>query len=187
MDLDMPIAQPIETVADEAAEFAAALVEAQQPLLRLARRLVFDREEARDLVQATLADAIERRHQLRDRKAAPLWLRRILVSRAMSYLRRRRLKQRIGELLGLGAVEPSDTAPPADEALASARRLASLERALRHLPPQQATAFTLRYLEGLDLDEVTAAMGVGRGTVRTHLYRALQALRAELGDAGGGR
>ena len=46
------------------------------------------------------------------------------------------------------------------------------------LPAQQATAFSLRYLEGLELDAIADAMNIGRGTVRIHLYRALQKLKA---------
>jgi RNA polymerase sigma-70 factor (ECF subfamily) len=151
------------------------LVESEQAaLLRLARRLVWDGEEARDLVQATLADAYEKRHTLRDSKAGPAWLRRILVSRAMGFLRRRRVWNLVREALELGPVPP----PSPEERFAGAERWHALGRALRSLPAQQATAFSLRYLEGLDLDAIADAMNIGRGTVRIHLYRALRKLKA---------
>ncbi len=152
-----------------------ALVEGEQAaLLRLARRLVWDGEEARDLVQSTLADAYEKRHTLRDPKAGPAWLRRILVSRAMGHLRRRRVWNLVREVLDLGpAPQPSP-----EERFAGAERWRAFGRALRTLPAQQATAFSLRYLEGLDLDAIADAMNIGRGTVRIHLYRALQKLKA---------
>ncbi|XXF80853.1 sigma-70 family RNA polymerase sigma factor [Myxococcaceae bacterium GXIMD 01537] len=153
-----------------------ALVEGEQAgLLRLARRLVWDAEEARDLVQATLADAYEKRAGLRDAQAAPAWLRRILVSRAMGHLRRRRVWSALREALEWGPPAPR---PTPEESFAGAERWLAFGRALRALPAQQATAFTLRYLEGLDLDAVAEAMGIGRGTVRIHLYRALQKLKA---------
>ncbi|QSQ15092.1 RNA polymerase sigma factor [Myxococcus landrumensis] len=153
-----------------------ALLEAEQGALsRLARRLVWDGEEARDLVQASLADAYEKRHLLRDAKAGPAWLRRILVSRAMGHLRRRRVWGLIRESLNGGsALELSP-----EERFEGVERWRALGRAVRALPAQQATAFTLRYLEGLDLDSIAEAMGIGRGTVRIHLYRALKKLKAE--------
>ncbi|MFP2904407.1 RNA polymerase sigma factor [Pyxidicoccus sp. 3LFB2] len=152
-----------------------ALLEAEQGgLLRLARRLVWDGEEARDLVQATLADAYEKRHTLRDVKAGPAWLRSILVSRAMGHLRRRRVWTLVREALDLG---PS-LGPSPEEHFAGAERWRTFGRALRTLPAQQATAFTLRYLEGLELDAIAEAMCIGRGTVRIHLYRALKKLKA---------
>jgi RNA polymerase sigma-70 factor (ECF subfamily) len=153
----------------------SGLVEGEQAaLLRLARRLVWDAEEARDLVQASLADAYEKRHTLRDPRAGPAWLRRILVSRAMGLLRRRRVWGFIREALDLGS--PGPLSP--EEHFAGAERWRAFGRALRSLPAQQATAFSLRYLEGLDLDAIAEAMDIGRGTVRIHLYRALQKLKA---------
>ncbi len=152
-----------------------ALVEGEQAaLLRLARRLIWDAEEARDLVQATLADAYEKRAALRDAKAGPAWLRRILVSRAVGLLRRRRLWSMVRDVLDLGPSPP----PSPEESFAGAERWRAFGRALRALPAQQATAFTLRYLEGLDLDAIAEAMGIAPGTVRIHLYRALQKLKA---------
>lgn len=151
------------------------LVEGEQAaLLRLARRLVWDGEEARDLVQSTLADAYEKRHTLRDPKAGPAWLRRILVSRAMGHLRRRRVWNLVREVLDLGPAPPLSP----EERFAGAERWRAFGRALRTLPAQQATAFSLRYLEGLELDAIADAMNIGRGTVRIHLYRALRKLKA---------
>jgi RNA polymerase sigma-70 factor, ECF subfamily len=152
-----------------------ALVEREQAaLLRLARRLVWDGEEARDLVQSSLADAYEKRHTLRDSRAGPAWLRRILVSRAIGHLRRRRVWSLLREALELGSPPP----PSPEERFAGVERWRAFGRALRGLPAQQATAFSLRYLEGLELDAVADAMNIGRGTVRIHLYRALKKLKA---------
>lgn len=169
--LDEPTSPPRATAARD---FDALLEAEQGALLRLARRLVWDGEEARDLVQATLADAYEKRHALRDVKAGPAWLRSILVSRAMGHLRRRRLWTLVREALDFG---PSQGRSP-EEHFAGAERWHTLGRVLRTLPAQQATAFSLRYLEGLDLDAIAGAMRIGRGTVRIHLYRALKKLKA---------
>ena len=86
----------------------------------------------------------------------------------------------------LGITDPTpaaDASPdglPADAAIAREQRLARVASALGRLPPRQVAAFTLRYVEGLGLDEVADAMAVGRGTAKTHLHRALVALREEL-------
>jgi len=151
-----------------------ALVALETPRLQaLARRLLWDDDEAKELVQAALAQAWLQRHTLRDAAAAPAWLKRIVVHRAMSVLRRRRVWSALSGMLGLEAA----VAPPPSEALERKQHHAALARALESLPSRQAAAFTLRYLEGLPLDEVAEAMECGRGTVRVHVQRAVRALR----------
>lgn len=153
-----------------------ALVRAEQlPLLRLASRLTWDAEEARDLVQAALTDAYAKRGDLRDPALAAPWLRRILVRRGLNHLRR---KRRWGALRTLLDLDP-EAAPAPDEALHQAQHLLILRQAVKQLPVGQATAFTLRYLEGLSIDETADAMSIDRGTVRVHLYRGLCKLRAQ--------
>lgn len=153
-----------------------ALVRAEQlPLLRLAARLTWDAEEARDLVQTALTDAYARRGDLREVTLAAPWLRRILVSRALNHLRRKRRWSALRMLLDL---DPEPAAAP-DEALHQAQHLVVLRQAVKLLPANQATAFTLRYLEGLSIDQTADAMSIDRGTVRVHLYRGLCKLRAQ--------
>jgi RNA polymerase sigma-70 factor (ECF subfamily) len=164
----------IEARASAALDFDGLVEREQAGLLRLARRLIWDAEEARDLVQSALADAYEKRRSLRDPQAGPAWLRRILVSRAMGLLRRRRVWSVLREVLDLNPAP----IPSPEESFEGAERWQAFGRALRGLPAQQATAFTLRYLEGLGLDSIAETMGIERGTVRIHLYRALQKLKA---------
>jgi RNA polymerase sigma-70 factor (ECF subfamily) len=154
------------------------LVRAEQgQLLRIAWRFTHDAEEARDLVQAALADAYERRHTLRDPASGGAWLRRILVHRAINQHRRRRLWSAVEHWFrpASEAIEPSS-----DSALDRERQLRQVRAAIRDLPARQAAAFTLRYLEGMSLDEVSDALEIDRGTVRVHLYRALAKLKQRL-------
>lgn len=153
-----------------------SLVEQERPRLAgLARRLLPGSPEAEDVLQAALEDAWLHRGELKAHASAPAWLRRIVVHRALSAMRRRRLWNAIGALLLL---EPEPTAPDPDALLARQRHLLRLARALERLPARQAAAFSLRYLEGLDFDAVAHALGCAKGTARIHVQRAVQALRS---------
>jgi RNA polymerase sigma-70 factor (ECF subfamily) len=49
------------------------------------------------------------------------------------------------------------------------------------LPERQRTVFLLRFVEDMDILEIAAATGMKEGTVKTHLFRALQAVRSRIG------
>ncbi len=154
-------------------DFEALVLRERSRLERLARRLVWDDEEAKDVVQSAITLAWQRRDQLTDGAAAPGWLRRIVVHRAMSVLRRRRLWNGFAKILFV-APEPIESVEADAERYAHQVQLAT---ALEQLPARQSAAFSLRYLEGLSIDEVAHAMAIDRGTVRVHLQRAVNALR----------
>ena len=76
--------------------------------------------------------------------------------------------------------EAPDHGPgPADQ-VEGQKLMAALEAALTRLPARQREAFMLRSMEGLDVAETAAAMGCSDGSVKTHYFRAVQALKEQL-------
>jgi RNA polymerase sigma-70 factor (ECF subfamily) len=75
--------------------------------------------------------------------------------------------------------DPPDPRPAAASDPALRERVA---RALEKLPRGQREAFVLVHLEGLTVVETAEATGRAVGTVKSHLHRALEALRRELAD-----
>ena len=52
--------------------------------------------------------------------------------------------------------------------------------ALRHLPDRQREVIALRVFLDLDIDTISAQLGIAPGTVRAHLSRGVTTLRHEL-------
>ena len=57
---------------------------------------------------------------------------------------------------------------------------ARIAQAVRALPTRQREAFTLRVIEELDVATTARVMGCSEGSVKTHLFRAREALQAQL-------
>ena len=117
---------------------------------------------------------------------------RILENRIRDMQRRRTVRGRVIAWLPFRGDEGDDEPDPIAQApspepqpprrLELDQAVAGLEKALGELPGRQRQAFLLRALEGLDVAETAAAMGCSQGSVKTHYFRALQALRAQLGE-----
>jgi len=50
------------------------------------------------------------------------------------------------------------------------------------LSQQQRAVFLLRFVEEMELTEIADALGLQVGSVKTHLFRALQTVRGKLRD-----
>jgi RNA polymerase sigma-70 factor (ECF subfamily) len=67
------------------------------------------------------------------------------------------------------------------EAVASAKeQVRAIWNAAADLSERQRTVFLLRFVEDMELLEIAAVTGMKEGTVKAHLFRALQAVRAKL-------
>ena len=117
---------------------------------------------------------------------------RILENRIRDMQRRRTVRGRVMSWLPFRRDEDDEDADPIAQApspdlppvarLELDEAMAALDAALQTLPGRQRQAFLLRNLEGLDVSQTAQAMGCSEGSVKTHYFRALQALRLKLGD-----
>jgi RNA polymerase sigma-70 factor (ECF subfamily) len=143
----------------------------------VAHDLLGDRAEAEDAVQEALARACERWDRLRDPAALDGWFFRVLTNHCLRLLKRRRWRRWLASLGGVDEHEVADPAPRADEALAEGQGTARTLAIVAGLPPMQKAAIVLRYGHDLGVGEIAALLGVGTGTVKTHLVRGLDRLR----------
>jgi RNA polymerase sigma-70 factor, ECF subfamily len=174
---------------DRRAALDRALLEEGDRLYALALRVTRDPDLAADAVQEAFASALGHAEGFRGDARLSTWLHRIVFTKSIDQLRRRRREEPLPDLdtaelgpedvrLGRG---PSWARPPDEELLGSETR-AALEAALGHLTPLQRAVFDLKDVEGRATAEVAEILGVAEATVRVHLHRARLRLRALLRD-----
>lgn len=80
----------------------------------------------------------------------------------------------------LDAAGESEAHENPESSTSRAQVLREIDDEIQQLPARQREAFLLRYWEELDVAETAAAMGCTEGSVKTHCFRAVQALSKAL-------
>jgi RNA polymerase sigma factor (sigma-70 family) len=137
--------------------------------------------DAQDCAQDAFVQAYERRAQIRDLKAFPLWFHRIVTRRILDALTGPRLRERTLEsgtdADSWRAAQMTSHAPPADELVMLAEEREEIWRWVQALAPRARTAIVLRYYADFSTREVASMLDVREGAARVILHRAITALR----------
>lgn len=139
-----------------------------------------DRDEAMTITQDTFLAAWRSRESFRGECSVSTWLLRIAVNLLRDHVRSKRFKfwkqtmeQDIDDL-----VEPAvDPARSAEQTLAAREELKEVWERVEKLSPKQKTVFLLRFVDELELQEISVITGQPLPTVKSHLYRALDHVR----------
>lgn len=178
-------------ILDQARAMDRFLAGVERRAFRIAQMQLRDGDDALDAVQDAMLQLARNYGQRPEEEWKPLFY-RILSNRVRDMQRRRKVRQRVFAWLpgqrqadedAPDPIEqvPDYTANPFEE-LAGAEAMAALEKALAALPDRQRQAFLLRNFEGLDVAATAVAMGCSDGSVKTHYFRAVHAMRAALGE-----
>ncbi len=141
-------------------------------LVRIAYRVLGEREGARDVAQDVMLAAYARYPD--DLTNPSAWVRSAAVHMALNHARggRRRSRREASETAQGSGPQPEESALEADE-----RR--RVRQALAKLPKEKATILVLRH-SGLSYVEVAEAMGMSPSSVGTTLRRAEAQFRKEV-------
>jgi RNA polymerase sigma-70 factor (ECF subfamily) len=152
-------------------EFAEIITRERPSLVRAARALIGDRDEAEDAAHDALVAAWRGLPGLRDRSRFGPWLSRILTRTALR--RRARLLSRpaVGDLSRVPA--PVTHPDP---------RLDRLIREVSRMPEKYRVLVTLHYLRGHSYREVAAAADLPEKRVKSRLFEARRLLQKRMGD-----
>lgn len=158
----------------------------KQRAYRLAFDFTRDREEAKDLSQEAFLRAFTHVQRFDRQSSFYTWFYRILLNTCIDHHRRSKKLawepfEEGTEITGEGDSIAGTSSLPDREAMA--RELSQrIDAALASLPTKQRTAFILKNHQGLSIREIAQIMKAAEGTVKTHLHRAVTALRRSLND-----
>ncbi len=140
-------------------------------MFRLAMSLLYDEDEARDVVSDVFASLLDGGMAIRSDNAQGFLLTCVRNS-CINVIRHKHMRERFIKLYSTSA-EPLADSPDDSMMLAELRDYID-----NHLPPLMRRIFTLRYLQDMTCQQVADAVGVSRVTVHHHLSQSLEKINA---------
>ena len=163
-------------------------------LIRLYRPKVFrfvafsvaDRDAADSITQDCFLKAHLTRNQFRGDCSISTWLMRIAFNLVRDHTKSQ--KFRFWKNAAATAIDAQDVsqhlasgARSAEAQLIARERVEIVHRTLQKLSDRQRSVFVMRFVEEMELSDIATATGMSLATVKTHLYRAVGAVRERLG------
>ncbi|BCW12579.1 DNA-directed RNA polymerase sigma-70 factor [Arthrobacter sp. StoSoilB3] len=154
-----------------------ALARRHGPLMRAtARRLTGTLADADDVVQESLMQAWKQLDQLRDPAAVKSWLLRIVGTRSIDHLRKRRNHLALDDLENHVDAPSGQRTPDPESTAVNASRVDALKSALARLPEEQRRCWVLKEFNDLSYEEIALTLNISPASVRGRLARARIAL-----------
>ena len=169
-----------QAVADE---FMERIIEHSRYLYSVAYRLTGNSEDAKDLTQETMWQAHRKSHKYVYEKSLKAWLRTMMTNRFRDEKRKKSLK-----LVALEDAFISAEPPPAshsqtvEEQVEQRILLDKVKAEINDLPDIYKRVIVLRHFNGYSYAEISEALEIPEGTVKTQLFRARKMLKNRLSE-----
>ena len=156
-------------------------------LLRLATFSTGDPDMAETIAQETLLRAYNGRDHFRGECSIRTWLTSIAIKvtrdqqRSKRFRFWRQVRNSAIDVHEVASFLPSDNINPERHLLAR-EKVKQLSVMLETLSVNQRTVFLMKFSEEMPVEEIAMTLGMSVNTVRTHLHRALQAVRSRMGE-----
>jgi RNA polymerase sigma-70 factor, ECF subfamily len=164
-------------LAGEVSQYELVMRRYNRLLFRLARGVVRDDDEARDVVQEAYLRAYRKLYQFRGPDGFKSWLAQIALNEARARVRKPLLLVDDADaIVDLHALHSDE--PEFDAMSCESQRI--IESAIDELPEDFRVVFVLRGVEQLSVAESAELLGIKEATVKTRFHRARTLLRHAL-------
>lgn len=153
----------------------------------VAWRMTGNQQDAEEIVQETFLRAYKSLHRFELRSSFSTWVYRIAVNRSLDFLKAKKMTDayQISENPGPEEVQHEVQVvapqPGPDRLLLSAEARHRIAQAISLLSPAERVAFTMRHMEGKNIEEISKTLKVRTSAAKNSIFRAVQKIRQQLG------
>ncbi len=172
-----------ELQAGDEKAFEVLVAEFERPIVRFLYRYLGNLEEAKEICQDVFIKVFRGLPRFQNQCSLKTWIYRITLNTVLNEKRRwyQRLKDRFMGLEGISQTK-FDSLPDPEMSLTMSERCRRVNVALRKLRPDHRAILVLRDLEGLSYQEISTALELNIGTVKSRLARARQEMKDAVKD-----
>ncbi len=170
--------------------FSALVALYEERSIRMAYSLLGNWEDARDNAQEAFVKAYQALPRFKAESRFSTWFYRILVNQCRDFQRKKNVRVHLSaavpqaegeETSSLEEKIPSRSPDPLSDLMN--RELEKRIRSdLQQLPERQRVVFSLRYFDGLTLQEIADALNITEGAVKANLWQAGEKMKARLSE-----
>ena len=167
----------LQNPATQEAGFKILIKEYQQPLYWHIRKIVFDHEDADDVLQNTYIKVFKNIKNFRGESKLFSWMYRIATNEALTFIKQKSRK------LGLSINEFNEKQVnqlEADVYFEGDAIALKLQLAVANLPEKQRLVFNLKYYEELKYDEISEILETSVGALKASYHHAVKKIKNEL-------
>lgn len=176
-----PVSQELiqQAVGGSQPAFRTILETHQGFVYAVAFRFVNDQHDAEDITQEVFIRLWKNLHTYRQEVKLTTWLYKIVTNRCLDFLRSRHGRQRKNKVDVENRHDLSTHSTP-EKDFQQQELSQIIHAAADELTPKQKAVFILRDLEGLSPEEVSEALGMSAGNVKSNLFHARQKMTEKL-------
>ncbi len=163
--------------------FEQLVAQYERPIIRFLYRYLGNSEEAKEVCQDVFVKIFRGINSFQNNCSLKTWIYRITLNTVLNEKRRwyQRLKDRF---VGLDVIAQTkyDSIPDPSMSLTMSERCRSVSLALRKIRPDHRAILIMRDLEGFSYQEISDALDLALGTVKSRLARARQEMKDAIQD-----
>lgn len=161
------------------AAFSRVIEHYSQPLYWHVRRMVFDHDDANDILQNTFIKAWTSIDNFRGDAKLSTWLYKIAINESITFINKKKAQQNL-------SIDDDDSFLAsnleADQWFDGDAAQLKLQRAIASLPEKQRLVFNMRYYDEMKYEQMSEILGTSVGALKASYHHALKKIETFFAD-----